>query len=477
LKRCEKQAIWQSKYFAFDGNFVTLTVNFKQNQFPNMEKEIFITEIDINKVHNLENVQIVISDTERKHLILTGKNGSGKTSVLEAIKAFLEKGIEQNLLNSGEQSLKMFTQNASNIKQMETQLRETKLSPEEILNIEMKIKATFEQNNKIFNQNSFYLMTHLRFSDVMKLYNLYQSNSFLLAYFSSQRNNEHLKNNINIQSLKDLFRKPIGVSKFNLPTKTGLNTKVGHLFVQHLVNLHFDILEAKEYEEQENVMRIKHWFTNFEKSLQNILDEPQLKLEYERKERTYKLKLGNGLTVDFNELSDGYSSILIIVAELMMRMEAMNARNYDLQGIVLIDEIETHLHIDLQKKILPFLTTFFPKIQFIVTTHSPFVLNSVANSVVFDLEKQIRMDDAYLYSAAGIVEGYFEDDAYSLNPKQLEDELNEYEILIQKPNLTDDENEEVLNLRRKFKNIPENMAIDIVLRFEQAEINRLTLKK
>ena len=54
-------------------------------------------------------------------------------------------------------------------------------------------------------------------------------------------------------------------------------------------------------------------------------------------------------------------------------MEKRHSRIYDVQGIALVDEIETHLHIDLQKKILPFLTNFFPKIQFIVTTHSPFV--------------------------------------------------------------------------------------------------------
>ena len=51
------------------------------------------------------------------------------------------------------------------------------------------------------------------------------------------------------------------------------------------------------------------------------------------------------------------------------------AKMYDLQGIVLIDEIETHLHVELQKKILPFLTNFFPNIQFVITTHSPFILN------------------------------------------------------------------------------------------------------
>ena len=49
-------------------------------------QDVFITKIHIDKARHLENVDIAISDTERKHLILTGKNGSGKTSLLEAMR-------------------------------------------------------------------------------------------------------------------------------------------------------------------------------------------------------------------------------------------------------------------------------------------------------------------------------------------------------------------------------------------------------
>jgi recombinational DNA repair ATPase RecF len=51
-------------------------------------EDVFISKIKINKVRHLENLEIPLSDTERKHLILTGKNGSGKTSILLALKNF-----------------------------------------------------------------------------------------------------------------------------------------------------------------------------------------------------------------------------------------------------------------------------------------------------------------------------------------------------------------------------------------------------
>lgn len=61
-------------------------------------------------------------------------------------------------------------------------------------------------------------------------------------------------------------------------------------------------------------------------------------------------------------------------------------------GIVLVDEIETHLHLELQKKILDLLTTVFPNIQFVVSTHSPFILNSLENTVVYDLEEIAKLE-------------------------------------------------------------------------------------
>lgn len=47
--------------------------------------EIFITKVIIKEVRHLKDLEIPLSDTNRKHLILTGRNGSGKTSVLEAV--------------------------------------------------------------------------------------------------------------------------------------------------------------------------------------------------------------------------------------------------------------------------------------------------------------------------------------------------------------------------------------------------------
>lgn len=90
-------------------------------------------------------------------------------------------------------------------------------------------------------------------------------------------------------------------------------------------------------------------------------------------------------------------------------------------GIVLIDEIETHLHLELQKNIMKFLTTTFPNIQFIVTTHSPFILNSIEDAVIYDLEKKILVQEGLVdVSYEGIIKSYFDIDTISNELKLLQ---------------------------------------------------------
>ena len=154
-------------------------------------------------------------------------------------------------------------------------------------------------------------------------------------------------------------------------------------------------------------------------------------------------------------------------------MEKKSSRTYELQGIVLIDEIETHLHIELQKLILPFLIKVFPKIQFIVTTHSPFILNSVSNAVIYDLENKLLVSDLSGFSVEGIIEGYFNADKYSVILKQL---VDEYEVLSLKKQCTENESHRLLELKNYFKELSKFFAPELELKIQQIELSKLTAK-
>ena len=83
----------------------------------------------------------------------------------------------------------------------------------------------------------------------------------------------------------------------------------------------------------------------------------------------------------FHELSDGFRNTLSLVADIAYRMAVLNPQllenvTKETPGIVIIDEIDQHLHPQWQRVILKSLTKIFPKIQFIVSTHSPSVIAS-----------------------------------------------------------------------------------------------------
>ena len=149
-----------------------------------------------------------------------------------------------------------------------------------------------------------------------------------------------------------------------------------------------------------------------------------------------------------------------------MRMESK--KRYDLEGIVLIDEIETHLHVELQKEILPILTRLFPNLQFILTTHSPFILNSAKDSVVYDLEKQMLAANGLTnLSYSGIVEGYFDVDTLS---QELRKNWDRYRDLIQRPVLSNPEEAEIAELEMYLDEIPDYLALDFIDEYSRLKL-------
>lgn len=90
--------------------------------------------------------------------------------------------------------------------------------------------------------------------------------------------------------------------------------------------------------------------------------------------------------LEFGQLSDGYKGVIIWVCDLMERFSKNQPHVRELgdfRGIVLIDEIDLHLHPKWKYQIVRKLRTWFPKIQFILTTHSPTVILGSSGDAVF----------------------------------------------------------------------------------------------
>ncbi|MCU4332038.1 AAA family ATPase [Acinetobacter pittii] len=114
-------------------------------------------------------------------------------------------------------------------------------------------------------------------------------------------------------------------------------------------------------------------------------------LQVSRKPRLAMIIDKNEKTLNVNQLSQGEKSLMALVGDIARRLAMMNPSldNPLLgKGIILIDEIDMHLHPQWQRSIIQRLQTTFPNCQFILTTHSPLVISDTQDILVYDLNGQ-----------------------------------------------------------------------------------------
>lgn len=125
---------------------------------------------------------------------------------------------------------------------------------------------------------------------------------------------------------------------------------------------------------------------------------------YAPRERSPVVRFRDGSAAPWRELSDGFHVYLALVADIARRAVILNEQDGGdapalVEGLVMIDEIDLHLHPRWQRVVLGGLRATFPRLQFIVTTHSPQVLSSAENRQVR------RLVDGRLHERAVYVEG------------------------------------------------------------------------
>lgn len=123
----------------------------------------------------------------------------------------------------------------------------------------------------------------------------------------------------------------------------------------------------------------------------------------------------NGEGVPFSYLSDGYRNILALVADIAVRCATLNPHLEnnvitETRGVVLIDELDLHLHPKWQRRIVGDLMSAFPNIQFITTSHSPFVIQSLPKSdttqlVNLDTNERSHADDQSIEDIVETIQG------------------------------------------------------------------------
>lgn len=333
----------------------------------------YLQELVINDAYAVQNLRVPVFQPGQdfKHLVLTGRNGSGKTTVLQSLIEFIQ---HDSLENSARYLTEAFVTEA---KRMIAEKTESKSTIDSLINSIDKIGKVIP-----------------RFiNDIRQPYSGFSSSisQIIITYFEATRK-------VRVKDVSTITREDkLGEQLSNSPP----NKPAAEFFKQYLVNKKvfqvFDAMDGKT----EGAKQQELFFDNLEATLAKIFEDPGTKLEFVRENFEFYINLSDGRRFTFNQLSAGYSAFLSILTELLMRTDLMrkqaNDYSYDPCGFVLIDEPETHLHLEMQYQILPLLTSLFPNLQFIVATHSPAVASSIKNATVFDLSTGQALGD----SAAG----------------------------------------------------------------------------
>lgn len=118
-----------------------------------------------------------------------------------------------------------------------------------------------------------------------------------------------------------------------------------------------------------------------------------------------------GAATGYSRLSDGQRLILALAGDIARRCAVLNPQLEDrapseTPGVVLIDEIDLHLHPRWQRRIMEDLRRVFPKIQFIATTHSPIIISAAKDAKVIVLEENgtRELSQAYGLDVTSVVE-------------------------------------------------------------------------
>lgn len=338
-----------------------------------------LTRVTLEIPHSKKIADINLAN---RNLIITGVNGCGKTKFLNSIYEYLSQRILQKR-NDTAQSLQQ------NLNANKDALNRTTKADANYYHYERAIVTLEEQLKTALNPP-------IEFTDLQSLVIDVEEQKAILLKFEATRqaNIRESKGAKSAETLKSEIKA----------------TQAGLLFEEYLVCQKTLQAYAESPRMANNLAEadnIAAWFDKLQADLQELFEDESLILHFDYHAQAFYIRQAGKSDYRFQQLSSGFSSVLAIYAELLTKIQLGATNATDVYGIVIIDEIDAHLHVSLQRKILSFLTKSFPSIQFIVSTHSPFVVSSVSDAVIFDLSTLECVEDLSMFSYESILSGLF----------------------------------------------------------------------
>lgn len=330
---------------------------------------MYLSKIHIENFKGIKNADFSFSKSMN---LIIGNNGTGKTSVLEAIAVALGSylaGIDGvNTLHFSKDEIRrenqLLGEGSNNIEYKTPILVEAELEINNIVYSFIRQKKSVSSSRSTIEPRTICKIAGEMARDINSILPIISYQSF--SRISNQK--------------KDKWENPFSSDFSRIVGYTDCleeasNTKMLTNWCKRM--------EQIAWQEEKNIAEYEAVKEAVSKFMQIMLDSKHINIFYDK--RTEELMYSNTLeTLPVRFLSSGFRTLLGMVLDISYRMAVLNPNLLEdiisnTPGIVLIDEIDMHLHPNWQWKVVEALKTTFPKIQFIATTHSPIVISSCQN--------------------------------------------------------------------------------------------------
>ena len=348
------------------------------------------------ELHNFRCFEDVKIDFHKNLTVIIGENGSGKSSIMEGIAIALSSmfvkmdGLSSRKIDKSQARLKAYE--VGSTKDVQEQYPVIVKAAASVLT--QSNNKEIEWSRSIDSSSG-----QTKYGDANKIISLgvdYQKalregntqiSLPIIAYYGTGRLWDYHRN-----KQTDVFEKSNRLNGL-FEKSNRLNGYIdcvdGTANVKLMMNW-FMKMTIQKYQNQEmglgNIPELEAVYSAMEECYSRITGYKNIKMQYsmitKELEVAYINESGYAMRIPINQLSDGYKSMISLVADIAYRMAVLNpqflgniCKNTD--GVVLIDEVDLHLHPAWQQRVLGDLMAIFPKIQFIVSTHAPAVINTV----------------------------------------------------------------------------------------------------
>ena len=349
---------------------------------------MYIRKVEIKNIKSISNFEMEFSEPAGWH-VLIGDNGSGKSTILKSISAsILGSNLTQGIISLDWNEMLNNDSGKGSCKIKIQQHRHTPVNSNGFFELGSTYGFTLTRNrNNVLITNE----------PARSKQDFEKENGFSIAFGPFRRFSGNTKQADKVSNSRPLLSAHYSLFDEDTSFYTALE------WIEDVYNRWLREKESTNYLAQEPKAKYSS-FSSEElfNNLKTFINQSGLlphNTKFDRVDIDGDLLFvdGNGYSVKIGQLSDGFRSFLSLAFELLRQLvrvfgeSAVFDANYQKDttigcpGVVLIDEIDSHLHPSWQTRIGQWFTKYFPKIQFIVTTHSPLVCRACSSGTIWRL--------------------------------------------------------------------------------------------